>query len=155
MIGEEPNGLPNNLMPYIAQVAAGKLSSLNIYGRDYLTPDGTGVRDYVHVVDLAEGHLAALEYVLGSRGWIAINLGTGRGTSVMEMVTEYENVINGQIPFNFIGRRIGDIASCYAKVDRAMRLLHWSAKKPLENMCITSWRLQTKFFDMQRDGSFF
>ena len=143
LIGEDPNGLPNNLMPYIAQVAAGKLSHLNIYGNDYPTPDGTGVRDYIHVVDLAEGHLAALDYVKNHANWIAINLGTGFGISVFEMIYGYQKVFDGLISSKIVGRRTGDIASCYAKVDRAKNLLNWDAKRNLVDMCSSSWRWQS------------
>ena len=119
LIGEDPNGLPNNLMPYIAQVAAGKLPHINVYGNDYPTPDGTGIRDYIHVMDLAEGHLAALGFVANHQGWNVFNLGTGQGISVLEMISSYQKVIDEKVPFNVVGRRPGDISSCYAKVDRA------------------------------------
>ena len=142
LIGEGSNGLPNNLMPYIAQVASGKLPYLNVYGNDYPTLDGTGVRDYIHVLDLAEGHLAALDYVKNYTGWIAINLGTGFGVSVIEMISSYQKVIDEKVPFNVVGRRLGDIASCYAKVDRAKNLLNWVAKKNLVDMCSSSWQWQ-------------
>jgi len=141
-IGENPQGIPNNLMPYIAQVALGKLPQLNVYGNDYPTADGTGVRDYIHVVDLAEGHLAALEYITYRSGWIAVNLGTGRGTSVLEMVSNFEKANNINLPFTIVGRRIGDIASCYANVDLAKNMLGWSAKRSLQSMCFTSWEWQ-------------
>lgn len=143
LIGEDPNGLPNNLMPYIAQVAEGKLSQLKVFGNDYPTPDGTGVRDYIHVMDLAEGHLAALEYISLKKGWIAINLGTGRGTSVLEIISEYQRVIGRQIPFDFVGRRPGDIANCSAKVDCAKKLLNWTSKRSLFDMCSSSSKWQT------------
>jgi UDP-glucose 4-epimerase len=142
LIGEDPNGVPNNLMPYIAQVASGRLPHLNIYGNDYLTPDGTGVRDYIHVMDLAEGHLAALNYIKSHTGWTAINLGTGSGLSVLEMIAGYQKVIETRISFNVVERRAGDIASCYAKVDYAKNLLDWTAKRNLLNMCSSSWRWQ-------------
>lgn len=143
LIGEDPNGLPNNLMPYIAQVASGKLPHLNIYGNDYPTADGTGVRDYIHILDLADGHLAALDYVQNHPGWIAINLGTGFGVSVMEMISSYQKVIDEKVPFNVVGRRPGDIASCYAKVDRAKNLLNWIAERNLADMCLSSFQWQT------------
>jgi len=142
LIGEDPNSLPNNLMPYISQVAAGKLPYLNIYGNDYPTPDGTGVRDYIHVVDLAEGHLAALDYLKNLTSWIAINLGTGFGVSVMEIIHGYQKVLDGQISSKVIGRRAGDIASCYAKVDRAKNLLNWVAKRNLLDMCSSAWAFE-------------
>jgi UDP-glucose 4-epimerase len=143
LIGDDPNGLPNNLMPYIAQVAAGKLPHLNVYGDDYPTPDGTGVRDYIHVMDLAEGHLAALDYVKKQTGWIAINLGTGCGVSVLEMISSYQNMIDEKVPFNVVGRRPGDVASCYAKVDRAKNILNWIATRNLTDMCSSSCQWQT------------
>ena len=143
LIGEDPNGLPSNLMPYIAQVAAGKLPHLNVYGDDYPTSDGTGVRDYIHVMDLAEGHLAALNYVKKQTGWIAVNLGTGFGVSVMEMISSYQNMIDEKVSFNVIGRRPGDIASCYAKVDRAKNILNWTATRNLADMCSSSCQWQT------------
>ena len=142
LIGEDPRGVPNNLMPYIAQVASGQLPSLNVYGDDYPTVDGTGVRDYIHVVDLAEGHLLALDYVKNHPGWIAINLGTGFGVSVLEMVSGYQKVIDQKLSFRIVGRRQGDIAICYAKVDRAKNLLNWTAKKNLSDMCLSSWKWQ-------------
>ena len=142
LIGEDPNGLPNNLMPYIAQVAAGKLPHLNVYGNDYATLDGTGVRDYIHVVDLAEGHLAALVYVQGRNGWGVANLGTGHGTSVLEMVRAFEVVIKKKINYQIKSRRPGDIASCYAEVNGARIQLKWVAKRNLSEMCISAWRWQ-------------
>lgn len=154
LIGEDPNGLPNNLMPYIAQVAAGKLPYLNIYGNDYPTPDGTGVRDYIHVVDLAEGHLAALDYLKNHTSWIAINLGTGFGVSVMEIIYGYQKVLDGQISSKVVGRRTGDIASCYAKVDRAKNLLNWVAKRNLLDMCSSSCRWQTKANSLNLPANF-
>ena len=135
LIGEDPKGIPNNLMPYISQVAIGKLAKLNVYGDDYLTPDGTGVRDYIHVMDLAEGHLAALSFIVNHAGWVAINLGTGQGISVLEMVKEYEHASGRSIPYSIKGRRSGDIASCFAKADRARDLLQWQAKRNLKDMC--------------------
>ena len=144
LIGEDPNDLPSNLMPYIAQVAAGNIVHLNVYGNDYSTADGTGVRDYVHVMDLAEGHLAALGWIKNHKGWTAINLGTGLGFSVLEMITSYQKAINRHISFKILGRRPGDIASCYAKVDRAKSLLNWSAKRGLMEMCSSSWNWQQR-----------
>lgn len=139
LIGEKPNGLPNNLMPYIAQVAIGKLPYLSIYGNDYPTIDGTGVRDYIHVVDLAEGHLAALNYVQRQLGCDFFNLGTGRGYSVLEVVSAYGAVIGKKIPYQVVGRRVGDIASCHAGVEKTQNLLQWNAKRTLEQMCKSSW----------------
>jgi UDP-glucose 4-epimerase len=154
LIGEDPNGVPSNLMPYIAQVAAGKLPHVNIYGNDYPTDDGTGVRDFIHVMDLAEGHLAALNYVNTHAGWSAINLGTGFGLSVLEMIAAYQQVIASPIPFNFIGRRPGDIASCYAKVERAKNLLSWNAKRNLIDMCSSSWRWQNNVNNLNLSSNF-
>lgn len=139
LIGEDPNGIPNNLMPYIAQVAAGKLPHLNIYGNDYLTADGTGVRDYIHVMDLAEGHLAALAYVNGHKGWDAINLGTGVGTSVLEMTSSYQQVSGKEITIKIKDRRKGDIEICYTKVDKSKELLGWQATYDIKQMCASSW----------------
>ncbi|HFK1545589.1 UDP-glucose 4-epimerase GalE [Bacillus sp. SBS7] len=141
-IGEDPNGIPNNLMPYVTQVAVGKLKELNIFGNDYPTKDGTGVRDYIHVVDLAKGHVKALEKVLGTRGIEAYNLGTGKGYSVLEMVKAFEKVSGKKIPYKVIGRRPGDVAICFADVSKAKRELGWEAEYGLEEMCIDSWRWQ-------------
>ncbi len=146
-IGEDPNGIPNNLMPYVAQVAVGKLSHLHIFGDDYLTPDGTGVRDYIHVMDLAEGHLAAINYLVDKTGWHAINLGTGRGNSVIEMVKTFEEVSGLSIAYQIVERRPGDIASCFARVDKAAKELGWKARLSLEDMCESTWRFQK----MKRD----
>ncbi len=140
LIGEDPNGIPNNLVPYIAQVAVGKLLKLNVYGNDYPTLDGTGVRDYVHVMDLAEGHLAALNYVANHCGWIAINLGTGTGYSVLEVIGEYKRTSNVKIDYEIASRRIGDISSCYGSVQKAAEILNWSAKRVLTDMCSSSWK---------------
>lgn len=140
LIGEDPNGIPNNLVPYIAQVAIGKLPELKVYGNDYPTPDGTGVRDYIHVVDLAEGHLAALNYMASHDGWIAINLGTGKGYGVLEVIEEYKRASNAKIDFSIVDRRTGDISSCYGGVQKAADLLHWSSKRLLADMCSSSWK---------------
>ena len=152
LIGEEPNGLPNNLMPYIAQVAAGKLPHINVYGNDYPTPDGTGIRDYIHVMDLAEGHLAALDFVANHQGWNVFNLGTGHGISVLEMISSYQKVIDEKVPFNFnvVGRRPGDISSCYAKVDRAKNILNWIATRNLTDVCSSSclWQTNTNILNL-------
>ncbi|MEF7658445.1 UDP-glucose 4-epimerase GalE [Bacillus thuringiensis] len=141
-IGEDPNGIPNNLMPYVTQVAVGKLKELNIFGNDYPTKDGTGVRDYIHVVDLAKGHVKALEKVLKTKGIEAYNLGTGKGYSVLEMVKAFEKVSGKKIPYKVIGRRPGDVAICFADVSKAKRELGWEAEYGLEEMCVDSWRWQ-------------
>ncbi|MCU4769092.1 UDP-glucose 4-epimerase GalE [Bacillus toyonensis] len=141
-IGEDPNGIPNNLMPYVTQVAVGKLKELNIFGNDYPTKDGTGVRDYIHVVDLAKGHVKALEKVLETTGIDAYNLGTGKGYSVLEMVNAFEKVSGKKIPYKIIGRRSGDVAICFADVSKAKRELGWEAEYGLEEMCLDSWRWQ-------------
>ncbi|MES5941603.1 MULTISPECIES: UDP-glucose 4-epimerase GalE [unclassified Bacillus cereus group] len=141
-IGEDPNGIPNNLMPYVTQVAVGKLKELNIFGNDYPTKDGTGVRDYIHVVDLAKGHVKALEKVLETKGIEAYNLGTGKGYSVFEMVRAFEKVSGKKIPYKVIGRRPGDVAICFADVSKAKRELGWEAEYGLEEMCVDSWRWQ-------------
>lgn len=139
LIGENPNGIPNNLMPYISQVATGKLKNLNIYGNDYDTPDGTGVRDYVHVVDLAKGHIAALKYVLSHTGSQAVNLGTGKGSSVLDVVNAFQKASSVTIQTEIISRRAGDIASFYADVAKAKDLLNWCAEADLFEMCSDSW----------------
>lgn len=144
LIGEDPNGIPNNLMPYIAQVSVGKLSHLNVWGNDYETRDGTGVRDYIHVVDLAGGHVKALDYATKNAGWIAINLGTGRGYSVLEMVWAYERACGKKIPFQIKERRPGDISICYAKTDRSKDLLDWETKLDIVDMCKSTWKWQSK-----------
>lgn len=139
LIGENPNGIPNNLMPYISQVATGKLKNLNIYGNDYDTPDGTGVRDYVHVVDLAKGHIAALKYVLSHTGSQAVNLGTGKGSSVLDVVNAFQKASSVTIQTEIVSRRAGDIASFYADVTKAKALLNWCAEADLFEMCSDSW----------------
>lgn len=139
LIGENPNGIPNNLLPYIANVAAGQLPFLNIYGDDYPTPDGTGVRDYIHVVDLAQGHIAALEYAFSSCGTEAFNLGTGQGSSVWEVVKAYQIASGKEIPTKIAPRRPGDIAVCYANTEKAENKLHWKAQRNLMQMCRDSW----------------
>ena len=142
LIGEMPNGIPNNLMPYITQTAAGIRRELSVFGDDYPTPDGTGVRDYIHVVDLAKGHVAAVDYVNRHAGWEAINLGTGCGTSVLELVHAFEKVNGVPVPHRIAPRRSGDLAFCYANVEKAARLLNWRAEKSVEDMCRDSWRWQ-------------
>ena len=139
LIGEEPNGIPNNLMPYIAKVAAGKLDHLNVFGNDYPTKDGTGVRDYIHVVDLAKGHVKALEKARNSNGAIPYNLGTGNGYSVLEIVKAFEKLNNLQVKYEIAPRRPGDIAECFADPNKAKEELNWVAEKTLEDMCRDSW----------------
>jgi UDP-glucose 4-epimerase len=142
LIGEDPNGVPNNLMPYIAQVAVGKLGELSVYGNDYPTPDGTGVRDYIHVVDLARGHLAALEALRARAGVLTVNLGTGRGYSVLEMVRAFEAASGKAVPYRVVARRPGDIAQCYADASLALATLGWRAELGVEAMCADTWRWQ-------------
>lgn len=140
LIGEEPNGIPNNLMPYIARVASGQLKELSIFGNDYNTPDGTGVRDYIHVVDLAKGHLKALEKLNNEKQGIFIyNLGTGIGYSVLDMVKAFEKSTNKKVPYKIAERREGDIATCYSNPQKAREELNWKAEKTLEDMCKDSW----------------
>lgn len=141
-IGEDPNGIPNNLMPYITQVAVGKLSELRVYGNDYPTPDGTGIRDYIHVVDLATGHLKALEKVMPKSGVDIYNLGTGKGYSVLEVVSAFEKATGIQISYKIAKRRSGDIPECYADTGKAARELGWVAEKGIEEMCADAWRWQ-------------
>jgi UDP-glucose 4-epimerase len=143
LIGEDPNGIPNNLVPYIAQVAIGKLEVLPVYGDDYPTKDGTGVRDYIHVVDLAKGHLRAIEYAESLGGSDTINLGTGIGYSVFEMVKAFEKASGLSIPYTVVGRRPGDVASCYADPQKARDVLGWKTEKDIEQMCADTWRWQT------------
>ena len=143
-IGEDPNGVPNNLMPYITQTALGRLKELHVFGNDYPTPDGTGVRDYIHVVDLAEGHVAAIEYARDHTGCEAFNLGTGEGYSVLDIVHAFERVNHVKVPYEIAPRRAGDPPTVFAKVGKAERLLHWKAKRTLDQMCADSWRWQTK-----------
>lgn len=142
LIGESPNGIPNNLMPYITQTAAGIREKLQVFGNDYPTRDGTGVRDYIHVVDLAKGHVAALKYAAGHTGTEAFNLGTGTGYSVLEIVAAFEKATGINIPYIFASRRPGDIAECYAGTEKAEHILGWKAGKSLEDMCRDSWRWQ-------------
>ncbi|MGJ9383509.1 UDP-glucose 4-epimerase GalE [Salipaludibacillus sp. CF4.18] len=141
-IGEDPNGIPNNLMPYISQVAVGKLPQLQVFGDDYATTDGTGVRDYIHVVDLAKGHLKALENIKKSRGVNVYNLGTGRGYSVLETVQAYEKTSGKKVPYQIVDRRPGDIGVCYADPRNAKEGLGWAAEKGMEEMCRDSWKWQ-------------
>ncbi len=149
LIGEDPIGLPNNLMPYIAQVAAGKLPCLSVFGNDYETPDGTGIRDYIHVMDLAEGHLAALDFLQRIGGWHAFNLGTGKGNSVLEMIRTFEAVSGRRVHHRFEPRRSGDVAICYANPKKAARHLNWTARRTLEDMCASTWRWQTMLIEAE------
>ena len=143
LIGEDPLDIPNNLMPFVAQVAVGRRPYLNVFGNDYPTPDGTGVRDYIHVVDLAKGHLAALAQGRRQRGVFTVNLGTGNGYSVLDMIKAFEKASGRPIPYKVSERRPGDIASCYADPAFAQELLGWSAQKGIEAMCADSWRWQS------------
>ncbi|MGE5155306.1 MAG: UDP-glucose 4-epimerase GalE [Bdellovibrio bacteriovorus] len=143
-IGEDPNGIPNNLMPYVAQVAIGKLPRLRVFGNDYPTPDGTGVRDYIHVVDLAKGHLAALDKIRQSPGLLTYNLGTGRGYSVLEMVAAFERASGRPVPYEIAERRPGDIATCYADPTLARAELHWQAQLGIDAMVSDTWRWQSQ-----------
>jgi UDP-glucose 4-epimerase len=143
LIGETPSGIPNNLVPYIAQVATGQREQLSVYGNDYPTPDGTGVRDYIHVVDLALGHVKTLDKLATSAGVVTYNLGTGRGNSVLEMVRAFEQASGKPIPYQIVPRRPGDIASCYADPTRAREELGWTATRDVAQMCADSWRYQT------------
>lgn len=148
LIGESPNGIPNNLLPYIAQVAVGKLPSLNIYGDDYDTHDGTGVRDYIHVVDLALGHIKALEYVDAHTGAQAVNLGTGNGSSVLDVVHAFEKACGKEIPYQIKPRRAGDIATSFASGEKAKELLGWQAQRNIDDMCRDGWN----FIKQNPDG---
>jgi UDP-glucose 4-epimerase len=142
LIGEAPNGIPNNLLPYVAQVATGKLARLSVFGGDYPTADGTGVRDYIHVVDLALGHLKALNYLNTHAGLHAYNLGTGKGYSVLEIVQAFEQASGRKVPYEVTARRPGDIASCYADPEKASTELGWKAERGLDEMCADAWRWQ-------------
>ena len=144
-IGESPTGVPNNLMPYISQVAVGKRDFLSVFGQDYNTPDGTGVRDYIHVCDLAAGHVAAMNYCLKGQGVDVFNLGTGRGYSVLEMVKAFEKASGQTIPYKIKARRNGDVAECYADVSKAKELLNWEAKLDIDDMCRDAWRWQSQY----------
>jgi len=142
-IGEDPNGIPNNLMPYISQTAVGKLSSLSVFGDDYDTHDGTGVRDYIHVVDLADGHVKSVDKLKVLSGVTTINLGTGIGYSVLDMVKAFEKASGRKVPYSIAPRRLGDIAKCYANPSYAKKVLGWEAKKGIDEMCSDSWRWQS------------
>jgi UDP-glucose 4-epimerase len=143
LIGEDPQGIPNNLMPYISQVAVGKLQELNVFGNQYPTEDGTGVRDYIHVVDLAKGHLKALEKISNSKGIEAYNLGTGNGYSVLEMITAFEKASGKKVPFRIVEPRPGDAPICYSDPTKAKKELGWCAEKGIEEMCQDTWRWQS------------
>ncbi|MDE2324929.1 MAG: UDP-glucose 4-epimerase GalE [Betaproteobacteria bacterium] len=142
LIGEDPLGIPNNLMPYVTQVAVGRLPRLRIFGGDWPTVDGTGVRDYIHVMDLAEGHVAALRHVLAHDGMFTVNLGTGRGYSVLQMVQAFGRSIGRELPYDIVARRPGDIAECWADPTAAERLLGWKTKRGLDAICADAWRWQ-------------
>jgi UDP-glucose 4-epimerase len=142
MIGEDPQGFPNNLMPFVAQVAVGQREKLFVFGNDYATPDGTGVRDYIHVMDLVEGHVVALDYICREPGLHTINLGTGNGVSVLEMVDAFERASGRPVPYEIVDRRPGDIATCWADPGLAQELLQWKASRGLEQMCEDAWRWQ-------------
>jgi UDP-glucose 4-epimerase len=144
LIGENPNGIPNNLLPYVSQVAVGRLAQLQVFGDDYQTPDGTGVRDYIHVVDLAQGHVKALEALSDIKGCVPINLGTGNGTSVLEIINTFQEISGQDIPYNIAPRRAGDIGTVYANASVANTLLNWHAKLDLATMITDTWRWQSK-----------
>ena len=144
LIGEDPRGIPNNLMPYISQVAVGRRDHLNIFGNDYDTHDGTGVRDYIHVVDLAEGHVAAIDYMQNHKGENVFNLGTGTGYSVLDMVNAFERVTGQKVPYEIVDRRPGDVATVFADTDKSAKLLNWKAKYNLDDMCRDTWNWQSK-----------
>ena len=143
MIGEDPQGIPNNLMPYVAQVAVGRREKLTIFGNDYPTPDGTCRRDYIHVVDLAKGHVKALDYALKSKGVEIFNLGTGNPYSVTEIVTTFEKVNNIKIKYEYGKKRVGDLPESYANADKAFKVLGWKTEKTLDDMCKDLWRWQS------------
>ena len=143
MIGEDPSGIPNNLMPYITQVAVGQRARLQVFGSDYPTPDGTGVRDYIHVCDLAEGHVAALKALLERGRSVTVNLGTGRGYSVLDVVRAFEAASGRPVPYELVARRPGDVAQCYADPSQALALLGWKSSRDLDRMCADAWRWQS------------
>ena len=143
-IGEDPQGIPNNLMPYISQVAVGRRDHLNVFGDDYDTPDGTGIRDYIHVVDLAKGHVAAVNYVAKNKGCEVFNLGTGTGYSVLDMVHAFIDTNRVPVPYEIVGRRPGDLAVCYADPSKSAEVLHWKAEKTLNDMVRDTWRWQSQ-----------
>jgi UDP-glucose 4-epimerase len=139
-LGESPTGIPNNLMPYMVKVASGELERLKVFGNDYETRDGTGERDYIHVMDLAEGHLAALNFLKEYKGWHAINLGGGQSTTVLELINTFEKINHKKIPYEVVARREGDLPAYYAKPDLANKILHWKTKRTLESMCESAWK---------------
>jgi UDP-glucose 4-epimerase len=143
LIGEDPNGVPNNLMPFVSQVAVGKLAELKVFGGDWPTPDGTGVRDYIHVLDLAQGHVRAIDYLSAHAGLLTVNLGTGRGYSVLDVVRAFEAASGRSVPYRIVDRRPGDIAQCYADPASANRLLGWVAQRDIAQMCADAWRWQS------------
>jgi len=143
LIGEDPNGIPNNLLPYLAQVAVGRLPKLRVFGNDYRTHDGTGVRDYIHVVDLADGHVDAVDYLLNKQDFITVNLGTGKGYSVLDVVKAFSKASDKSIPYEFLPRRQGDVAVNYADTTHAMQLLGWRAQRGLDEMCHDTWKWQS------------
>lgn len=142
LIGENPAGIPNNLLPYIVQVAGGMRSDLAVFGDDYPTIDGTGIRDYIHVMDLAEGHVKALEFLEVNNGWHALNLGTGRGYSVFEVIEAFEKASARKVPYHVVSRRLGDISECYATPQKAKAIMSWSAIRSLHEMCLSAWDFQ-------------
>lgn len=144
LIGEDPRGIPNNLMPYISQTAIGRREYLNVYGDDYDTPDGTGIRDYIHVVDLARGHVVAIDYMENHTGESVFNLGTGRGCSVLEVVHAFEKANSVKVPYRIAPRRAGDLAVCYCSPEKSASVLGWRATKSIEDMCRDTWNWQTK-----------
>jgi len=142
-MGEDPSGVPNNLMPYVAQVAVGKRQALSVFGGDYMTKDGTGVRDYIHVVDLADGHLAALKYLATNEGLVTVNLGTGNGTSVLELIDAFKQASGVTIPYTIVDRRAGDLPEYYADTGYAKMLLGWQTRYDVQRMCEDTWRWQS------------
>ena len=143
LIGEDPQGTPNNLMPYVAQVAVGRQEKLYVFGEDYPTTDGTGVRDYIHVMDLVEGHVLALEHICGQVGMLTVNLGTGSGVSVLDMITAFESASGKKVPYEIVERRPGDVAECWADASLAREVLGWKATRSLQQMCEDAWRWQS------------
>lgn len=143
LIGEDPNGIPNNLLPYVTQVAVGRLSKLRVFGNDYATHDGTGVRDYIHVMDLADGHVDAVNYLFENQAMITVNLGTGQGYSVLDVINTFSKVSKKEIPFEILPRRLGDVAINYADAQRAKDIFGWVAKRDLEEMCADAWKWQS------------
>lgn len=147
LMGEDPVGMPNNLMPLILEVASGRRKALQVFGNDYPTKDGTGVRDYIHVVDVAEAHLAASQYLGNTTGWSAFNIGVGRGYSVLELIRSFETITSCSVPYKVVSRRLGDQAECVANVNRAKEILGWNARRSIEDMCASAWRWQENRID--------